>query len=115
VLYGAGDAELQFRYKSKTGRFDYQGAYEGVIPNLERRFRDSESDAVREKISAYMREGACRACAGSRLKPEALAVRIEGRSIADWTRLDVAAARRQAAGLASPATARASPRPSSRS
>jgi len=43
VLYGAGDAELKFRYKSKTGRFDYQGVYEGVIPNLERRFRDSES------------------------------------------------------------------------
>ena len=99
VLYGAGDAELMFRYKSKTGRFDYQGAYEGVIPNLERRFRDSESDAVREKIAGYMREGACRACGGSRLKPEALAVQIDGRTIADWARLDVAAARRHSAAL----------------
>jgi len=104
LLHGIDGKEIRFRYRSEKGKYDYRGKFEGAIPNLERRFRQTSSDGAREKIAAYMREGPCRACGGTRLRPEALAVRIEGRSIADWSALDVAAARRQAAALSFPDT-----------
>src|SRR6185369_3131069 len=104
LLYGIGGKEISFRYRSKKGKYDYEGKFEGVIPNLERRFKSTASDGAREKLSAYLREGPCRACGGTRLRPEARAVKIQGRNIADWSALDVTAARVEAAGLEFPGT-----------
>ena len=75
------------------------GPFEGVIPNLERRFRQTESDYVKEELSRYMSVLPCPGCRGARLKPESLAVLIEGRSIADASRDSVTAARRWLTGL----------------
>ncbi len=93
LLYGLGEREVEFHYRSAKGRFDYRGRYEGVVPNLERRFRSTTSEAAREKIRAYLHEAPCRDCGGARLKPEALAVRIDDRHIGEWNRLSVSAAR----------------------
>ncbi|HKA24579.1 MAG TPA: excinuclease ABC subunit UvrA [Candidatus Eisenbacteria bacterium] len=102
LLYGIDGKEIAFRYRSKKGKYDYKGTFEGVIPNLERRFKSTGSDGAREKLGAYLREGPCRTCGGTRLRREALAVRIQGKNIADWSAKDVAAARVDAAGLVFP-------------
>jgi excinuclease ABC subunit A len=73
--------------------------FEGVIPNLERRFRRTESDYVKEDIARYMSVLPCPSCGGSRLKPESLAVLIEGRSIAQVTTDSIVACRRWLAGV----------------
>ncbi len=73
--------------------------FEGVIPNLERRFRHTESDYVKEEITKYMSVLPCPSCQGARLKPESLAVLIGGRSIAEVTRGAVTAAQRWLTGL----------------
>jgi excinuclease ABC subunit A len=100
ILYGLGDQELKYSYRSGRGsRFDYKGKFEGVIPSLERRFRETESDAARAKYQEYMRQADCRACGGSRLAPQALAVKLEGRHIGEWARMDVSRARREAGAL----------------
>ncbi|MBI4342310.1 MAG: excinuclease ABC subunit UvrA [Candidatus Omnitrophica bacterium] len=75
------------------------GAFEGVIPNLERRFKHTDSDYVKEEISRYMSVLPCQGCGGSRLKPESLAVLIDGRSIAQATTDSVAASQQWLAGL----------------
>jgi len=67
--------------------------FEGVIPNLERLFRESSSDFVKEEISKYMSVQSCPECRGTRLKPEATAVRVQGRSIVEVTRMTIAEAR----------------------
>jgi excinuclease ABC subunit A len=102
ILEGLPGVELKYHYKSKKGRFDYEGPFEGVLPNLLRRFRETESDEAREKLRAYLRQGPCRDCGGARLRPAALAVRIDGRNISDWTRLSVTEARRDAEALSFP-------------
>jgi excinuclease ABC subunit A len=100
ILYGLGDRELKYSYKSGRGsRFDYRGKFEGVIPNLERRFHDTQSDSSRRRIQEYMRQVKCRVCGGSRLRAEALAVTLEGRNIAGWTCMDVSTARTEAEAL----------------
>ncbi len=68
--------------------------FEGVIPNLERRYKESDSDAVREEIGRFMSETPCAACGGKRLKPEALAVKVAMADIADVTALSVSEAHR---------------------
>ena len=75
------------------------GPFEGVIPNLERRFRQTDSDYVKEEIARYMSELPCPACRGARLKPESLAVLIEGRSIAEVATDSVAASSQWCARL----------------
>ncbi|MBI4340656.1 MAG: excinuclease ABC subunit UvrA [Candidatus Omnitrophica bacterium] len=68
------------------------GVFEGVVPNLERRFRQTESDYVKEEIAKYMSVLPCPACRGARLKPQSLSVLIDGRSIAEAAKLSVTAA-----------------------
>jgi len=85
VLYGS-DREIYVRYKNRYGRTRaYYTTYEGVIPVLERRHAETDSDAQRERLEQFMREIPCRACGGARLKPESLAVRIGGLNIAELT------------------------------
>jgi excinuclease ABC subunit A len=90
ILQGAGDQEVRFEYRMKKGSvWAHTGRFEGVIPNLERRWRETTSEHVRRSIASLMSATPCEACGGRRLRPESLAVRIEGRSIAEWTSLAV--------------------------
>ena len=86
VLYGTG--EQKYRVELGSGRH-YDTTYEGVIPNLERRWKDTESEFMRKDIERFMRERACFTCKGARLKPVVLAVTIQGLSIMDVCDLGV--------------------------
>ncbi len=100
LLYGAGDEVLRFEYRTKRGSaYIHRSKWEGVIPNLERRWKDTTSDGVRRWIASLMDPKPCPDCQGRRLKPESLAVRIADRNIAEWTAQSVTAARAVLAGL----------------
>jgi excinuclease ABC subunit A len=89
VLHGH-ETEVHVRYRNRYGRErSYYTSYEGVIPFLERRHKEAESDASRERFEGYMREVPCPACKGSRLKPEVLAVTLGGLSIADVAAMSI--------------------------
>jgi excinuclease ABC subunit A len=94
ILYGLPkDETIRMRYVSHSGRTHaYEASYEGVIPNLERRYRETESEWVKQEIERLMMQKPCPACGGKRLKPEFLAVTVDGMSIMDFTALTVALA-----------------------
>ncbi|RPF21226.1 excinuclease ABC subunit UvrA [Myceligenerans xiligouense] len=99
VLHGRNH-EVQVRYRNRWGRErQYSTGFEGVITFLERRHRETDSDWSKEKYEAYMREVPCPVCDGARLKPEVLAVKVGGRSIAEVCRLPIAAAAEFLKGL----------------
>ena len=83
VFYGSGDKNYNVNYQSERFSGELTTEFEGVIPNLERRFQQTESDYVRREIEQYMRVLVCPTCLGKRLKPEMLAVTIAGLSIYD--------------------------------
>jgi excinuclease ABC subunit A len=90
VLYGH-DTEVHVRYANRYGRErSYYTSYEGVVPFLERRHNEAESETSRERYEGYMREVPCPACLGARLKPEVLAVTLSGKSIAEIAALSIA-------------------------
>ena len=90
VLYGLKGRKVPVRHLTHRGRvFEWESAYEGVIPNLERRYRDTTSDYMRNEIERYMTALPCDACGGHRLRPEALAVTIADRTIIQVTGLSV--------------------------
>ncbi len=76
VLLGTGDDEVKFIYDDGVRRYETKKPFEGVVPNLLRRWRETESAWVREELEKFQGKAACEACAGHRLKPEALAVKI---------------------------------------
>jgi excinuclease ABC subunit A len=89
ILYGAPEP-VAVRFTNQHGRTSvYETTYEGVIPNLERRYRETESDYVRAEIERYMRESPCPGCKGARLRPESLAVTVDGMNIYEVTRMDI--------------------------
>ena len=89
VLHGLTE-QVHVHYRNRYGRDrSYYASYEGVIPWIERRYAETESDYSREKYEGYMREVPCPACQGTRLKPEILAVTIGGRSIAELSALSI--------------------------
>ena len=90
ILYGT-DRRIRYSYKSRNSdsKWEYVGNFEGVIPNLERLFSQTESDSKREEIAKYMREHSCESCRGNRLRREALSVKIDGRSIIDVCNLSI--------------------------
>ena len=90
ILYGT-DRRIRYSYKSRNSdsKWEYVGNFEGVIPNLERLFSQTESDSKREEIAKYMREHSCESCRGNRLRREALSVKIDGRSIMDMCNLSI--------------------------
>ncbi len=93
VLEGTGE-KIEVRYKNRRGRMrTFSTTFEGVRGNLERRHRESESDAVREKIEQYMTLRACPDCGGARLKPEVRAVTVGGLGIHEFSALSVRKAR----------------------
>jgi excinuclease ABC subunit A len=84
ILHGAGTKKITVDYKNRYGRHrQYSVHYEGIIPYLQRRHTETDSDHQREQLEGYMREVPCPHCDGTRLRPETLAVKIDGYSIAD--------------------------------
>ncbi|MDH4094302.1 MAG: excinuclease ABC subunit UvrA [Betaproteobacteria bacterium] len=82
VLYGSGSERIEFRYVAERGRSSVKAhAFEGVVPNLERRYRETESVVVREELAKYRNTRACPECEGTRLRREARHVRVAGHSI----------------------------------
>ncbi len=93
MLYGTGTKPVHVTYKNRFNRVrSYEAHYEGIIPWLQRRHGEAESDWSREQIEGYMREVACPVCGGARLKPESLAVTVGGRNIYELCSLSIAAA-----------------------
>jgi excinuclease ABC subunit A len=100
LLHGTGVGKVQVRYKNRYGRVrQYTASYEGVLPYLQRRHSESESDAQREQIEGYMREVPCPVCKGARLRPLSLAVTIDGHSIADICDMSIGEAAKALADL----------------
>ena len=98
ILYGTAGKKLEVSHQTKKGRvYSWNTAFDGVIPNMERRYVDTESDSVRDDLARYMTQRACASCDGARLKPEALAVTIIGMNVMEVTGQSVENALRWAA------------------
>ena len=93
ILHGAGGRKTTFHVESPTFKGDYLGAWEGVLANVQRRYAETASDAVRAELQEYMIQALCGACGGRRLKPESLAVTVHGRNIGEVVELSVVEAR----------------------
>ena len=90
VLYGSGTRRVALRYRNRFGRSrSYESHYEGIVPWLQRRHAEADSDFSREQIEQYMREVACPDCGGARLKPESLAVTVGGMNIYELCNLSI--------------------------
>jgi len=106
ILNGSGDEEVRFAYDDGLRSYEVKKPFEGVVKNLERRYRETESEWSREEIERFMTATPCVACQGFRLKPEALAVKIDGKHIGEVSLLSVKAAVEWARAL--PASSRKS-------
>jgi excinuclease ABC subunit A len=106
ILNGSGDEAVTVRYDDGVRKYETTKPFEGVIPNLERRWRETESDWVREELAKYQSATECDACGGHRLKPEALAVKIDKKTISEIAMLSISAARDWFAGLPKKLTAK---------
>ena len=89
LLYGSGSRKLEFHYRRGRREVISQLAFEGVIPRMDRLFRETTSPRVREELARFMNEQPCPVCHGDRLKPEALAVLVGGHSIVGLTRMSI--------------------------
>ncbi|MCL2546438.1 MAG: excinuclease ABC subunit UvrA [Oscillospiraceae bacterium] len=98
ILYGTKE-KLEMFYQRNNGVSKYKQAFEGLVKNLERRYRDTQSEAMRQDIENYMAAVPCPDCSGQRLKPESLAVTVDGMSIAEFSELSVEAALERAKGI----------------
>jgi len=88
ILYGTKE-KIKFSFKGESSQWSYEGGFEGVIRNLERRFRETSSEYIRNEIGKYMNEKACSFCNGKRLKKESLAVTINGKNIIELTEMSI--------------------------
>ncbi|CAJ1391811.1 unnamed protein product [Effrenium voratum] len=93
ILYGTGGAEIEFSYDDGLRTYKAKKSFEGVIGNLERRWRETDSAWMREEIERYMAQNPCSVCNGHRLKPEALAVKIDGLHISQVSAMSIRAAK----------------------
>ncbi|MEW6517022.1 MAG: excinuclease ABC subunit UvrA [candidate division FCPU426 bacterium] len=93
ILHGSGEERMPFRFRGSESSYNYVGTFEGVLPRTQRIYQETDSEYIREEISSrFMRVQTCTACGGRRLRPESLAVRIEGKNIIEVTELTVDAA-----------------------
>lgn len=92
ILQGSGGDKIKFVYDDNARKYETVKTFEGVLPNLERRWRETDSAWVREELGRFQSETPCDACHGKRLKPEALAVKIDGSDIADISTLSISKA-----------------------
>ena len=88
ILYGTTE-EIEFKIRKGSYHQKYWGTFEGVLPNLERRYHETDSEYIREEIEKYLVSKPCRNCKGTRLKPESLAVTIDQKNIIDITRFSI--------------------------
>ncbi len=89
LLHGSGDEQIEFKYERHGHRHGYARPFEGVLKWLDRRYKETESDAVREWLESYMNMRPCPECKGMRLKKESLFVRFNGESIAEVTAMSI--------------------------
>ena len=89
IILRGSDEEMRFRYVGREHEWTWNGTWEGIVPHLERIHKQTDSDARREWVESFMSILPCPACRGARLKREALAVRVNGRNIADFTSFSV--------------------------
>ncbi len=94
ILFGSGTEVVPLRFEDGVRSFQTSKPFEGVIPNLARRFRETESSWIREELSRFQVSAPCEACAGYRLKPEALAVKIRGLHVGQVSEMSIAEAGR---------------------
>jgi excinuclease ABC subunit A len=107
-LYGTGSERHSVSYRNRFGRRrTYAVRFEGIVNNLERRYEETDSDSVRERIEGYMAEQPCPQCGGARLRPESLAVKVGGISIHEFSEMSARAARGWIADLEMTETERA--------
>ena len=107
-LYGTGEERHHVSYTNRFGRRrSYKVRFEGIVNNLQRRYEETDSETNRERIEGYMAEQPCPACKGARLRPESLAVKVGGLSIADYSDLSARAAAEWIRGLEMTDTERA--------
>lgn len=99
VLFGTGTEKIQFVYDDNARKYEVVKPFEGVLPNLERRWRETDSSWVREELARYQSDTPCEACGGARLRPEALAVKIAGKNISEVSGLAIRPAKDWFAGL----------------
>jgi len=99
ILYGSGNAKINYNIKRHDGEFKFSRSFEGVIPNLERRYRETNSEDMREWMERFMTNQLCDACGGKRLRPESLSVKVSGRTIDEITSLSIRGARELFGGL----------------
>jgi excinuclease ABC subunit A len=99
ILQGSAGEKIRFVYDDNARRYEVNKSFEGVMPNLERRWRETDSAWVREELGRYQSETPCEACEGYRLKPEALAVKIGARHIGEISRLSIRHAQEWFEGL----------------
>lgn len=93
LLYGSGEEKISFVYKNERHQRTYETAFEGIIRNLERRYRETNSEYMKREIESLMTKQSCPGCSGMRLKREALAVTVCGKNIAELCGLPIRAAR----------------------
>lgn len=93
ILHGTGKQEIDFVYDDGMRRYEVTKTFEGVVPNLARRFRETDSQWVRDEVSKFQSAAPCPACSGKRLKPEALAVKINALDISDIAHFSISDAR----------------------
>jgi excinuclease ABC subunit A len=89
ILHGSGEEEIKFSYEDGVRSYDTKKPFEGVITNIDRRYRETESEWAREELAKYFSDVPCAACNGYRLKPEALCVKIAGKHIGEISELSV--------------------------
>ncbi|HEX2560534.1 excinuclease ABC subunit UvrA [Phenylobacterium sp.] len=93
ILHGSGGEKIKFTYDDNARKYEVNKTFEGVLPNLERRWRETDSAWVREELGRFQSQIPCEACGGQRLKPEALAVKIAGKNISEISGLSIKHAR----------------------
>ncbi|MFY9825436.1 MAG: excinuclease ABC subunit UvrA [Thermoanaerobaculia bacterium] len=89
ILHGSGEQELSFNLSGKKSSYSWTGKFEGVIPMLDRRYKETDSLTIRAEIEKFMSVNPCSTCKGRRMRPEALAVKLKGRSIDELSHLSV--------------------------
>ncbi|WP_309605212.1 excinuclease ABC subunit UvrA [Phenylobacterium sp.] len=99
ILHGSGGDKIRFIYDDNARKYEVNKTFEGVLPNLERRWRETDSSWVREELGRYQSETPCEACDGYRLKPEALAVKIAGQHVGQVSHLSIRHAKEWFEGL----------------
>ena len=89
VMHGTGDERYELNFSTDRFNGNYSPTFEGVIPNLARRYKETDSDYIRGEIERYMRIDPCEVCQGKRLKPEILGIKVAGQDTAAWSALNI--------------------------